>query len=207
MCIQVIHHLFLTRQGIYCVVFNMEMMVSRDDRMRERCLQSLKFWINSIVVHSYDNVTKKTAKIIFVGTRKDQDCVADPNTHADISRIIRDKFGNSLAWPEVCENRRENLCFFPVNNKLGRGDPTIKALLEAIEAELDDSDFVKEERPLAYYKFMDQCAGHKKSSWMTLEEATAVAVSSGVDEDDVPNMLKILHDAGVLMFHGMSILV
>ena len=206
--IQIIHHLFLTRQGIYCVVFNMEMMVSPDYKVRERCLQSLKFWINSIIVHSYDNVSEETAPIFLVGTRKDQDCVADPRTHADISRIIYDKFGTSLAWPKVQENKREDLKFFPVNNKLGRDDPTIRALLEAVVSVLDESKFVKLERPLSYYKFMDQCAALKEtSSSMTLQKATEVAVSSGVDVDDVPNMLKLLHEVGVLMFHGRLMLL
>jgi hypothetical protein len=182
----------------------MEMMVSPYDKVRERCLQSLKFWVNSIIVHSYDNVSKETAPIFLVGTRKDQACVADQRTHADISGIIYNEFGNSLAWPNVQENKREKLNFFPVDNILGRGDPTIRALLEAVETVLDISEFVQHERPLSYYKFMDQCAALKETSWMTFQEATEVAVSSGVDVDDVPNMLKLLHEVGVLMFHGRS---
>jgi len=44
-----IHHFFLTRYGVYCLVFNMEWLIGDSIEIRERCISYLCFWVNSIV--------------------------------------------------------------------------------------------------------------------------------------------------------------
>lgn len=65
----VIHHLFLTTNGLYIVVFNMEWMLSADDSVRAVCMQSLRFWLQSVYIHTYQETTQTTAPVILVGTR------------------------------------------------------------------------------------------------------------------------------------------
>jgi len=67
----VIHHLFLTRYGVYTLVFNMEQLVSEDPAVREHCLSTISFWLNSIVVHTWDTNTETMAPMVIVGTHKD----------------------------------------------------------------------------------------------------------------------------------------
>ena len=86
------------------VVFNMEWLISSSSETLKRSLAVLTFWINSIVMHTYDAVTNNTAPIALIGTRKDK--VSSPTDHQRISTILYDSFKNSLAWPSVIENNK-----------------------------------------------------------------------------------------------------
>ena len=66
----VIHPFFLTRYGIYLLVFNMEWLLTENSRVREQCLSYLHFWVNSVVIHTYNAKTRETAHIVFVGELK-----------------------------------------------------------------------------------------------------------------------------------------
>jgi hypothetical protein len=46
----VIHHFFLTRYGVYLLVFNMEWLGG--DAVQRNCLDYLRFWLNSVVIHT-----------------------------------------------------------------------------------------------------------------------------------------------------------
>ena len=56
------HHCFLTSRAVYVVAFNVRHLLNDQ---RDKCIQELKFWINSI--HIYTDVT---AKIVLVGTHR-----------------------------------------------------------------------------------------------------------------------------------------
>ena len=205
---QVIHHFFLTRYGVYCVVFNMEWLAGSDMETTKRCLATLRFWINSIVVHTYDPNTNETAPVVFVGTRKDK--VSSPADHHKISTVLYDNFSSSLAWPSVVENDngvgangRACLFFFPVDNVQGRSDPQVQFLLQQVEQVIDGSDYVHKENPLVYLQTIDKLTALNKS-FLTYEEASEVAQKCGVETADVTNMLKLFHEMGTLMFHGIS---
>jgi hypothetical protein len=178
----------------------MEKLISADEAVRSHCLSSLQFWINSIVVHTFDRDRKRIAPILFVGTRKDK--VGDTESHRRISESLCVHFCSSLAWPYVIPNQTDGLWFYPVDNTEGRSDASAIALLEDIETIIDESPYVQIERPLSYFKFLDNCNAHKGGPLLTLEQAIEMAVTSGVKKDDVIPMLKILHEIGVLMFLG-----
>ena len=206
---QVIHHFFLTRYGVYCVVFNMEWLVGGDDETKDRCLATLKFWICSIVVHTYDHETKETAPLVLVGTRKDK--VNNPADHHRISTILYDNFSSSLAWPSVVENDngsgangRVCLFFFPVDNVRGRSDPQVQHLLQDVEKVIDESDYVHKEQPLVYLQTLDKLSALNRSCF-SYDEVSEVAQLCGVDANGVTTMLSLFHEMGILMFHGMYV--
>ncbi|RYG98562.1 hypothetical protein EON65_51290 [archaeon] len=128
----VIHHFFLTKYGVYLLVFNMEWLVSGKDVEKDNCLAYLSFWLNSVVIHT-QNASGQTAPIAFVGTRKGM--VSSPGQHEAISTILYNEFSGSLAGPHIVENehakgrnRTTDLYFFPVDNTLSRKDPTSQKL-------------------------------------------------------------------------------
>ena len=205
---QVIHHFFLTRYGVYCVVFNMEWLINEDDAIKTRCLDTLKFWMNSIVVHTFDPHTNETAPIVMVGTRKDK--ITKPAHHHRISTILYEAFSSSLAWPSVIENGngvgengRASLFFFPVDNVKGRADPQVIHLLQEVERVIDESDYVHQEQPLVYLKTIDKLVSLAKP-YFSYEEVSSVAQMCGVDKGGVTAMLKLFHEMGTLMFHGIT---
>ena len=189
----------------------MEWIIASDETRINECLHTLKFWINSIIVHTYDDSKKETAPIFLVGTHKDQ--VSDPVAHVTISEWLELHFSSSLAWPSVVMNDKENgekgLCFYPVNNVVRRDDPsaydpTINDMMAAVEKKIGDSDYIRIERPLSYFRTLDTfMVMAMQESCLTLAEATEVALACGVKKDEVESMLKLFHEAGVVMYHGM----
>ena len=77
----------------------MEWLIVDDEVIKTRCLDTLQFWINSIVVHTLDPHKNETAPIVLDGTRKDR--VKNPVHHQHISTILYDNFSSSVAWPSV----------------------------------------------------------------------------------------------------------
>ncbi len=126
-----LHHLFLTRYGVYAVLFNMQWMVNRDEKKRSETLSFIEFWLNSIYLHTYTEEERGCAPILLIGTHKD--IVTDAAQHELISKLLVSHFSErmaSTAWPKVQFFSDEKLCFFPVNNKLGHTDPAIFASLK-----------------------------------------------------------------------------
>ena len=73
----VLHHLFLTSNGVYCLCFNMEWLLpSAPKAETERSLKYLRNWLNALVLHTlkYDEGKdiKTCAPFVLIGTRKDK---------------------------------------------------------------------------------------------------------------------------------------
>ena len=173
--------------------------------MAAQCLSTLRFWVNSIVVHTLNPETNETAPIALIGTRKDK--VSSPAAHQRISTILYDNFSTSLAWPNIIENEagvgangRASLFFYPVDNVKGRGDPTVQACLRDIERTIDGSDYVHEKQPLVYLQTLDKLNSLNKA-FLSFDEAAGVAVKCGVPAAGVTRMLTLFHEMGMLMYH------
>jgi GTPase SAR1 family protein len=260
----VIHHLFLTRYGVYALVFNLEQLTSPYVTVREGCLSTLSFWLNSIIMHTYDEVTGKTAPVFIVGSHKD--VVPSAAEHQHVSELLERRFGQSVAWSSVLpyidtsatvtasvgattnadvaeaahgpagadvevgaaagatvadtvnESATEDshavpngsegspptkrtLCFFPVDNRRGRRDTTIGALMRAIEASIDDSDYVHAEHPLTWLRTIDRLTSSGQV-YLSLHEVTEIATECGVAADAVEALLTFLHEMGIVMWHS-----
>jgi len=96
--------------------------------------------------------------------------------------------------------QNSDLTFFPVNNRLGRDDPTFKSLMSSIENEIDVSDYVHQEYPISWLDTFDKLKA-TRSPFITYADVLDIARSSGVNELEVAEMLSFLHDMGMLMWH------
>ena len=67
------HNFFLTKNGVYVLVFDLTLM--KDSAKRVACIEGLKHWLNSIFLHTKDG--NKMAPIVLVGTRKDLVSIID----------------------------------------------------------------------------------------------------------------------------------
>ena len=63
----IVHNFFLTKNGVYVLVFDMMLMNNPSERVA--CIAGLKHWLNSIVLHTTER--NRVAPIVLVGTRKD----------------------------------------------------------------------------------------------------------------------------------------
>jgi GTPase SAR1 family protein len=93
----VIHHLFLTRNG----VFNMEWLV-KDGPEKEKALRFMRNWLSSIVVHTYDRVHGTCAPVVFVGTRLDT--ITSGAEHEAISTVLYERTSLTI-WPGGLSSR------------------------------------------------------------------------------------------------------
>ena len=207
----IIHHLFLTSYGVYVVVFRMDDII--DNNKRELSITNLSFWINSIVIHSRDVKTGKGASMFLVGTHKDK--VRSHTKHKYISNLIKERFEYHIGWPSIQEYNE--LCFFPVNNrvnhssnncliklfrpfiKFNRRDNVILDLLRRIENLVRDAEYTLAPRPLTWLKALDEFVATKKS-FLTLIEASSIAIANGVEKVAVPGFLLFLNEMGVVLW-------
>ena len=198
----VVHSFFLSPNGLYLVVFDMGWMLSSagDIRSREWCLERLSSWVNTLIVHTSipgKDDRLKCASIALVGTHKD--VVQDVGTHRDISKGLETLLGRSVAWRSVLENESEGLCFFPVDCTKGQEDPTLVNLMGSIEEDILKSDYVNLERPLTYFKVLDEMNEQKKTvSYLSLDEVSEVATKNGVYTNLIEEMLRFFRDLGLL---------
>ena len=72
--------------------------------------------------------------------------------------MLHEHFKFSQAWSAIIEyesaeistNQVIDLCFFPIDNTLGRADPSLKKLLTLVEDEIEKADYVQAEQPLSW---------------------------------------------------------
>jgi GTPase SAR1 family protein len=200
---EVIHHLFLTRNGVYALVFNMEWLLA-DGPDKERALRFMRGWLSSIAVHTFNKTTQMTAPIVIVGTRLDM--VTSPAAHEKISTILHEHFSDNAAWRSVVgnsdgrdSNGRAFQWFFPVDNKLGKKGAAMKHLMSVVSGVIDKAEYTHKEVPLTWFKAIDQMADTRKDC-LSLQEVISTAGRCNVSEKEVPLLLSFLHDMGHLMW-------
>jgi GTPase SAR1 family protein len=158
----VIHPFFLTSYGVYLVVFNMSQLASSSTQIeQEECLDYLRFWVNSIAIHSFDAKRQEIAPIFFIGTRKD--IISLPKEHEIIAKLLTSSFQNHKIWPFVIPNHHgignkgnTTFPFFPVDNTLGIRDIVIQQLLTKMEKTIEVSYYSNLEIPLIWLKAIDK---------------------------------------------------
>jgi GTPase SAR1 family protein len=200
---EVIHHLFLTRNGVYALVFNMEWLLT-DGPDKERALRFMRGWLSSIAVHTFNKTTQMTAPVVIVGTRLDK--VTSPAAHEQISTILHEHFSDNLAWRSVIGNEdgkdsngKAFQWFFPVDNKLGKSGASMKRLMSVMSDAIETAEYTHKEVPLTWFKTIDQMADTKKD-FLALRDVISTARVCNVAEKEVPLLLSFLHDMGHLMW-------
>jgi GTPase SAR1 family protein len=207
---KIIHSLFLTKYGIYIIVFNMEHLVNGDGNTKENELQHLRIWWNSVIAHTmhYDEQgNASTAPIVFVGTRKDS--VGDPRKHDMISDLLQKEFSQSIGWKNIIrydlftgEGVNMSLTFFPVNNVAGKDDPVIQELKVAVKKSILSSPTFIQEVPLTWLRVLDDMK-EKKIQVIPHDDFLSYVkehYSSLQEEQSVTEMLLHFHSTGSILF-------
>eukprot|EP01038_Epipyxis_sp_PR26KG_P012321 gene12321-16525_t len=177
-----------------------------------RCLSYIKFWLNSIAMHTYSVTNDRIAPIILIGTHKDK--VSDVSEHTRISLLLYNTFKLHIAWRSVWENDNgigingtTNLCFFPIDNVMGQHDGSVRSLLRTINNIISESEYVQKEVPLAWLQTVDQFSVViRDRSWLSYDDAAAIALSFGVEHDDIVEMLEFLNEMGFLLWNQEELL-
>eukprot|EP01048_Picozoa_sp_COSAG05_P000363 COSAG05_NODE_9_length_39734_cov_180.598067_27_plen_1828_part_00 len=215
-----LHHLYMTRYSIYCVLFDMrQLLPTAAKNVRTNALTVLRFWLNSIVVHTASNTEDDScAPLVIVGTHKD--LVPSPQDHMAISKVLYETFGTHPAWPSLKQNRTDTanpqdggqktlLWFFPLDNLAGSADPVFSAFLSTVETAVREEKYVHQRVPIAWYRMYDKLQtlllGGQPT--VTFLDAVELANTAGLPVDpgrtvekELRAFLCFLHELGILMY-------
>lgn len=181
----VIHHLFFSSNGISAIVFSLTEMVTNT----ERCLDGIRRWLNSVISHTLTEAPIRMTPIVFIGTHRDE--VPSASDHEQISHMLEEAFGRSIAWSGrfvlsdefgVGTRGSTTLHFFPIDNTLGRSDPTMIRLLSLFETTIAKSDYVNQMIPLTWLKCIDELTD-QKTNYLPLSAVRDIASRVGVESN------------------------
>ena len=180
-------YMLMTNCAVYFLVFSMEKMIGEESA----CLEELKYWFNSIVVHTYNNESKKMPRVFFIGTFKDR--IDYHNVHSSISLTLEREFRSHVGWPFRVPN--EDMHFFPVDNTRSGQDDSIKRIKTVIETfskTHEDFDFVRLQVPMSWLKCLDQLK-ETGESLLSLSRVSDVCISCGILMDQINLFLRCMH--------------
>jgi len=197
------HHLFLSRYGVYCCVFNMHSLLKSDER--EDAISYLRFWLKSIRMHA------NGAPFFLVGTHKD--LYPAPRSHREINDILESvDFLDSGLLHHLCINEHDDLLFYPVDNTSSAADPTLQHLRECIDkfaredrVEGEEYPYVEKRIPTTWVSALDTLhKQYRSEAAVGMDAVRAVARGCGVRVEDTQRMLALFHELGVLVYWGNS---
>ena len=212
--------ILITDCGFYVVVFNMEQMKFNS----AQCIEGLHYWLNTIIMYTYDAATDTMPPLAIVGTRKD--AVSDASDHEAISDFLYREFHTSKAWKFVMRNDQSStssrstssgaggggrggtggvklpLHFFPVDNTIGQRDESIQQLMRLLETTIVEFAHVKKQVPLSWLACLDRIHEQKRS-YVMYDEMVALGAKSGIPEAEIPTFLRAMNKVATF-FHLCS---
>jgi hypothetical protein len=206
------HHLYVSRYCVYLLVFNMKWLLP-DACENGECLEYLTAWLNSISVHAVDRKDKSQAPILIIGTHKDE--VPNPEDHANISKILDDKFSKHRAWASVQqfqkargkEGRRIHLSFFPVDNTRGHQDDVLKQMQSEVLKVVKREKYVNRKVNYTWLEAYEALQKESKTKiFVEFEKVKDICSEIGMGTDlelnvETVKMLKFFHQMGLIMYH------
>jgi len=159
-----LHHLFMTKYGVYLIIFDMSQIMDKDTETKDSCLLYIRFWLNSVWAHARrvdDNGTVSCCKLILVGTHKD--IVVSAEQHNEIATIMANEFSMHPVWKFLVQCKGQELLdalsFFPIDNTQASEDPVIQQLMNCVEEiskDVSEQDYINLRVPKEWFKALDR---------------------------------------------------
>jgi GTPase SAR1 family protein len=217
----VFHPLFMSRNAVYFLVFDLSDLLSIDCAKSESCLLDIRLWLNTITLQTLQRYGEKkkvvnVSPIALVGC-KAGDLVKDENALRKASKMLKATFSNHVAWNFVLKfnygpsqrGKCLTLSCFPIDNK-NRDDLSIRSLsllLSVAEMKIEEFKCIKEEVHLSWFLTTDAILKERQnSSFMQYSKVCELAKSHGVEVmsvdkcAEVDSLLEFLSDSGILLW-------
>ena len=181
-----LHHLYLTRLGIYVVVFNVVQLL----KSPAQTLDFVEFWLNTVRLHAPE------AEVMLVGTHWDlldmEGSAASCKLRVDLAlQPVLKKF------PNIRRRKSPKLAFFAVSNSSGYG---IEEVRNKIEAAATGDQAYALQLPMRWLKLLDHLTSSDGPPWLSLDRINEVAKSFGITStQEVVALLSVYHQAGLLL--------
>jgi len=180
------HHLFLTRYAIYLIVFDMRKML----QCEETTIRYLKFWMNSVNLHASE------APVILVGTFYEE--VEAQVKLERIEKLVTGKLEIGVKFKQVIRNLDNDLMFFPIDNRTGKGIDSLRSNIELVTR---GQDFMHRLVSSRWMCCLDKMLQLQHRSWIYLRDVKGIANGLSIsNSEEINSMLALFHELGVI-FH------
>ena len=182
-----LHHLFLTRYGVYLLIFNSKQLLK--DPVNS--ITTLRKWLHSIKLHAPD------APVILVGTFLDK--LSSGKTSIE---TIMDTLSRTLVkdFPQI-----ENVTpftFVPISNKTNKNVIELRAAVDTI---VKKQRFVRIKIPVRWLLGLNSLLSTEKA-WVRLSEAEETLAEFGVtSQDEVDRFFSFFHELGTLLYFSHTV--
>ena len=180
-----LHHLFLTRYGLYLLVFDM-----RDFIATEVDTGYLEFWLGSIALHA------PQAPVVLVGTHAD--AVTTEKEYTAINEVLKGVLDEKKI-DQVEPEPDFGLFFRPISNLSRNG---VNSLRKGLDSTIRKQDYVHKEVPLKWMRTLDHML-ERKGSYLDLSEVTKIYGSFQAESPssaEVDSMLLLFNELGVVVY-------
>ncbi|GBG25054.1 Leucine-rich repeat serine/threonine-protein kinase 2 [Hondaea fermentalgiana] len=180
-----LHHVFLTKYGVYVLVFDMRQILAD----QESVIEYLRFWLNSVKLHA------PNAPIVMVGTYADE--VTTDDEYQRIEGILRRDVGTKLLV-QVIKDSEARRSFFPMNN--ASASPTRgEKLRQIIENCAADQDYVKQKVSLRWIRILTDLVEDSAQQYVSMAHVRSLGSSYGVTGEELSHMLRFFNEIGALV--------
>ena len=183
-----IHHLFISPDGVYLIVFSLSKMVENEDKE----LNELLYWIESVLFHGEE------PRICIVGTHLDE----FTGDLIEISNKIENKI-KSIKSEIILAKYTNEIVFFPVDNK-GRTSDGIQKLRKSIIELAESNEIIKEKVPLKWIICLEdirvKISNNEMSSTIELNNFIDFTKEYSIDRKSTMEMLKYCHKMGTILY-------
>ena len=176
-----LHHIFLTKWGVYLLVFNPKAYLA-DPTSTENYL---RFWLHSVRIHAPE------APIIMVATFASE---VDRRKWNKLNKMIAKLVKRSTSSHNLIPC--DELFYFPIDNRTKSG---VDALRQAAEEAISKQDVVNFPVSLQWMQALDASLD-KKTPWIRFAQYKEIATAVGVNSSEEINaMLALFHELGVIL--------
>lgn len=193
---QTLHHLFLTRYGVYLLVFSMR----EAQKDFEKCRGYMHYWLSSISVFA------STAPIIVAGSFFDQALGDSSTVVKELNSKISSAFEEELL-KQVVRNGKEGW-FWPISNATGYG---MSRLRESVKRTVESQKHVYHRVSIKWMWCLDKLTAkrnehaNRSRPYFSLSEFKELAESVGIRSVvEVEKMLKLFHQFGLLLYFSAT---
>ena len=194
------HHIFLSAQGIYILVFDFR----RACVDFERRMEKLHFWISSVLaIGKNDN-----ARIFFVGTHRDDSKLNSSKRQ----RVVRRMFSKFINFHQyICFNQDERdaqlSLVFQIENSALSDDPAVCSLRKQIIEEIRQKHERMQQNPIRWLALEDHIIYLRNkdlSSVVPLSQLQDEAEKCDIKGEEFSEALDNLNDSGVVFYSNES---
>jgi len=172
-----------------------------------QCFYFIRFWLDSIAAHTWDDETQTGAPIFLVGTHKDK--VERRVDHEEISKRLFEEFGSHPAWRLVVPYKGKQvsgLNFYPVDNTKSRDDEVLCDLMEAMQRTIEEEAYVQKKVPLKWIAAFEDFRSDTRTA-ITFAELCGIAQKHGLPsspdislENEVKYMATYFSGLGFILY-------